>query len=257
MSTKTLKIPNGSTLYYRGDPLEKGPQPAVFYFSISGKESLELGPFNQPAAFLEGKGIRVFSLDLPFHGEGQAKEKAMEAWALSFAKGDNLVKPFIESVSTAIDTLFELQALTEGKVVAAGLSRGAFIATHLAAADSRISTVLGYAPLTNLTTAQTFNHLNDNTLVQSLGIDKLIDKLQGIAVRYYIGNRDILVSTASCFDCIRQLADAKFASGEREPQAELIISPSVGHKGHGTLPHIFRSGTDWLEDKLLNHKEVS
>jgi hypothetical protein len=32
---------------------------------------------------------------------------------------------------------------------------------------------------------------------------------------------------------------------------KLLIGPSIGHKGHGTSPEIFRHSAAWLEKKLL------
>ena len=44
------KITTASNLevYFTGPPIEEGPRPALFYFALSGHQSLTLDPFNQP-----------------------------------------------------------------------------------------------------------------------------------------------------------------------------------------------------------------
>jgi len=63
---------------------------------------------------------------------------------------------------------------------------------------------------------------------------------------YLIGNYDTRVGTEKCFQTIQELTEASIEAGIRTPPVELIIGPSIGHKGHGTPPERFKAGIDWL-----------
>ena len=125
----------------------------------------------------------------------------------------------------------------------AGLSRGGFVAALLAAHDTRIQSILGFAPLTQLPSS---NHQSTLTLFPYVHL--LIQK----SLRFYIGNHDERVSTEQCFTFIKTLADHAYEQRIRPPAVELIIYPSIGHKGHGTPLTIFEQGAQWIQSQLLN-----
>lgn len=232
-----LESPTKLPIYVRGPELSEGPLPAFFYFALSGEDSLYLDPFNQPVAFLENSRIRCFSFTLPFHGPGYDNNKAMELWKQEFSARPEILEEFFQHCLKNVDYLIQQGIVDAEKIAVGGLSRGGFVATHLAARDARLKYVLGFAPLTKL-------------LGQGWDLQDLIDKLVNKQVRFYIGNRDLRVGTQACFDFIHQLADAAYHHGHRSPPVELIISPSVGFQGHGTLPSIFKAGADWVREKL-------
>ena len=64
------------------------------------------------------------------------------------AKGRNPIAEFTDLASEEIHRLKKEGLLTLDKLAVAGLSRGAFMATHLAAVVPEIRTILGFAPLT-------------------------------------------------------------------------------------------------------------
>ncbi|GAB4236821.1 MAG: hypothetical protein Tsb0021_16630 [Chlamydiales bacterium] len=244
-------LPNGTVIKFTGPRLEEGPLPALFYFVSSAEHSLDLDPYNQPIQFLKENSIRCFSVDLPHHQSGYEPEAALSRWAQDLMDSSDPITPFIETLKQCLDFLDNQNVLEERKIAAAGLSRGGYIATLIAANDPRIDYVCGFAPLTQFTAAPTFHQLDQADIPGSLNLDNIIDKLRNIHLRYYIGNRDMRVSTRSCYEFIEKLVESKFQSGERSPQAELIISPSVGHLGHGTLPQTFQQGAEWIRKKLL------
>lgn len=249
VESRKLDSPGGP-LYVTGPSDYEGPMPAFFYFALAGNESLELDPFNQPAAFLQGKGIRVYSMTLPAHGPGFDKTKAIYLLAGEVAKGNNPFKDFLDNVRQAIDWLEPL--LIEGKIATGGLSRGAFAATHLAAVEPRLSHILGFAPMCSPSFHSPFAKLLDHPITQILELDSLVNQLVDRRLRFYIGNRDMRVSTECCFRFVRKLVDAAFESGIRSPPIDLIIGPSAGHMGHGTLPPVFQDGVQWLERELID-----
>lgn len=136
------------------------------------------------------------------------------------------------------------------RMAVGGLSRGGFIATHLAAREPRIKSILGFAPLTQLGWMHEWRHQKEASLAKSYDLINTIEKLTGKSLRFYIGNRDLRVGTSACYQFIEMLADYSYSNGYRSPPVDLIITPSVRHKGHGALPHIFQEGADWLKSQL-------
>jgi len=233
-----------------GPPLSEGPLPTVIYFSLSAKESLALDPFNQPAVYLSQFPMRIFSLTLPGHENNLPAKEALHRWADEIRKENNVIFHLVEKTKELVNFLLEKKLLIENKLAVAGLSRGAFIATHVAAQIPLFKTVLGFAPLTRLDRAKEFAAIQEETLVQSLNLEHLVPQLIHCSLRFYIGNLDTRVGTRACFDFIEALTQTAFQHQIRSPQVELIISPSIGKEGHGTSQEIFHHGAHWLATQL-------
>jgi pimeloyl-ACP methyl ester carboxylesterase len=237
-------------IYHRGPSLNQGLKPAVFYFSLSGEESLNLDPYNQPAVLLANSDIRVFSLTLPGHEGVFPHAQAIKSWCEGLLSEVNIVDEFVSICSQTIEYLIESKLIDPKRIAAAGLSRGAYIATQLAAKDNRIQTVLGFAPLTRLEEARGIDDIEDKYLLARYSLENLIPELIGKSIRFYIGNYDTLVSTPHCFSFIHELSKKSYLQKRRFPQVELIIYPSIGHRGHGTPPEIFKNGAYWMSNEL-------
>jgi len=250
MQIKTMRLSSKTSLSYVGPDLDAGPLPAVFYFALSANESLELDPYNQPVAFLSKHPMRIFSLTLPGHGQGLPAKEALNFWADEVAAGRNFVEEFVEEVRLAIQELTKNGMIDSAKLGVAGLSRGGFMAAHIAAKISAFGPVLGFAPLTTLTYARWFDALKENPLANSLNLVHQIPALIGHPLRFYIGNRDHMVSTSLCFQCVQELTEVSYQAGIRSPQVELVITPSIGHQGHGTAKQIFIAGAQWMLQQL-------
>lgn len=247
---QTIDISSDLQIAYTGPDLSTGPLPALFYFALSAHDSLALDPFNQPIVYLSGLPLRIFSLTLPGHENNRPPTKAIEVWAEEIAQGKNLIASFIDQIKRAFDFLLNRGVLIPEKIGAAGLSRGAFIATHAAAQIPEIQTILGFAPLTNLSFAKEFHSLLHLPLVHALALEHLVDPIATCNLRFYIGNHDVCVSTRLCFDFIDKLSQCAFHKLIRSPQVELIIRPSIGHLGHGTSKQTFHEGAQWIAEKL-------
>lgn len=235
---------------YVGLPLSAGPLPTLFYFSLSAHDSLLLDPFNQPVTFLSSFPSRIFSMTLPGHEHGLPPTDALNIWAAEIAQGRNVIGQFVESVGRVVRSLQREGALLPNQLGVAGLSRGAFIGTHVAHAMAEFRSVLGFAPLTKLSYAKEFHGLSHSKMLCSLDLETLVDQLTDRHVRFYIGNLDTRVSTRSCFEFIEKLSQAALHKKIRSPKAELIISPSIGRDGHGTSPPIFHDGAKWMAHQL-------
>ncbi len=235
-----------------GPPLEKGPLPTLFYFALTAEESLTLDPFNQMVATLSSLPCRIFSLTLPGHIAGQNPADSLAFWTKSILAHDNFLAPFLQKAKALLDDLEKQGLLVPEKVGAAGLSRGAFAATHLAAYDPRVAFILGFAPLTDLQASSSCHELADSELAATLALHHLNDKLFNKKLRFYIGNHDTLVKTKRCFEFTHHLAKTAYHHKIRSPQVDLIITPSIGHRGHGTPPEIFIQGAQWAQQQLFD-----
>ncbi len=237
-------------LYHTGPALDHGPLPSFFYFALSGPDSLCLDPFNQPVQFLRGKMIRIFSMTLPGHENDLPPTQALSLWAEDISRGIDCIGNFLDQAQIAIDFAIREQFADPAKMAAGGLSRGGFIAAHVAARDPRFRFLLGFAPLTKLHQAKEFSQMQDNPLARSYALDSLAEPLSDRHVRLYIGNSDARVGTRSCFDFAMALTEKAHEKRIRSPQIEMLISPSVGQMGHGTSPEIFQQGADWIANCL-------
>lgn len=255
MEITPLKISSYPAFYV--GPSLKEKVPTVFYFAISGKDSLSLAPFNNFVSSLDTNKVRVISLSLPFHGDvGEARsekwiapEKALSAWATSFEHGDDIIARFIKEVTAVIHELISSGSIDPDTLAVAGLSRGAFIASWLASTLPFIKTILGFAPLVDLSLVKEFQNASSE-LITPYNLKKCTELLYNRAIRFYIGNHDERVGTHQSFDFI--YACAKKASHHRIRSApiELIIYPSIGHKGHGTPETVFAAGAKWIENTI-------
>ncbi len=242
-----LSVAPDVTLYHTGPALDHGPLPSLFYFAISGPDSLCLDPFNQPVQFLQGEMIRIFSLTLPGHENGLPAKEAMKIWADDMEKGRGPVDVFLDQVQLAIDFAVKQKFADAKRLAAAGLSRGAMIAMHVAARDDRFRHLLGFAPLTRLRLLREFQKIQMNPIANELDLVHLAENLSDRHVRLYIGNEDTRVGTRECFEFAMRLVEKKKT---KTAHVELNIYPSVGQMGHGTPPEVFKQGIDWLKSQL-------
>jgi len=228
MNVQSVEISPGTRVLYVGPPLEEGPMPTLFYFALSAEDSLQKDPYNQPVQFLKGSPVRIFSMTLPGHEDNLPPENAINVWKERMAKGESVIPPFINKVREAIDLL--TPHFQEGKFAVAGLSRGAFIACHVAAICPQISHILGYAPLTRI-------KFGDG----SLDLEFLIPQLRNRIIRFYIGNSDTRVGTENAFSFIHKLAKAAQESKIRSPpQLNSSLVHPLGIKGMGQAPQFFK-----------------
>jgi predicted esterase len=251
-SIEVIAGPNDLKIYHvvnKGKVAE--PLPCLFYLALSGEESLTLDPYNQPVAFLASENVHIFSFTLPCHGPGFENKEAMECWAKEISEGHDILGEFIEKAHENIQFLIKNKWIDSSRIAVAGLSRGCFVAAHLAAKGNNIQTVLGYAPLIELASLDEFHSLEANPIIEALNLRLCLAELAHRNIRFYIGNRDERVGTRHCFDFIEALAEEALKKRIRSLPFELIIGPSIGHKGHGTSTLTFQNGINWLKEKLL------
>jgi esterase FrsA len=240
---------NGPLIYYCGPNLSEGLKPTIIYFSLSAQASLSEDPFNQPVLSWIKSGFRVFSWDLPFHGPNLDPHQAMHSWAAELSRNRFFISDFIEICQKHLQFLIDYNWIEKSSVGVAGLSRGGFIATHLAAKTDFLKTVLGFSPMTQSPSIDEFKNVHINHQ-EEINLIKLIDQLSHVSLRFYIGNHDKRVQTEACYQFIHSLSHQIYEKGIRSPPIELIVYPSIGFKGHGTPSNIFENGSQWMMTQL-------
>ena len=247
LSTPTLRsVDRLDSIFFTGPPLEEGPLPAIFYFALTGEQSLTLSPINAPAAFLNLKNVRTFSWSLFAHREEVDSKESIKQWTQALKEELNFVEAFIKKAKSVLDFLLENQWVLPEAVAVCGLSRGGFLASHWAAQDSRVLAVVAYAPLINVHTRGLFAELSNSTLAQSLDLLHLKEKLTHKHICYYTGNNDQMTGTLPVMELVKSISHCAHLQRIRSPDIQLIVTPSIGHKGHGTAPHVFYSGTEYI-----------
>lgn len=236
---------------FLGPHKSAGALPALFYFCSSAEESLTVDPFNQPLHPLSALPLRVYSWTLPCHGQGYDHAKGVPCWAEHLAQQHDLLTPFFDKAVQTIQELISAGWIQQEHMAAAGLSRGAFAALHIAAREPRIHSILGFAPVTDLLALSSFHEMALNPLVAKLSLHHQLSSLATRRHRYYMSNRDTAVSTDSCFQWVRKLSEQAYQQGVRSPPIEMVVYPPIGHRGHGTPSHIFQEGAQWLSHALL------
>jgi hypothetical protein len=246
---KVLLLEKDLSVFYVGPEKDAGPLPALIYFALSGKDSLQTDPYNQVVQFLEGAPLRVFSFSLPLHDEISPVE-VLAHWSETFRKGKDFLSPFLAKLEKGLLFLIDQGWVLPEKLAVAGLSRGALIAFLIAARLPAIRVIMGFAPLIRLDAAKEFAGL-DPRVLQPFDLYTQVGALYHRRIRLYIGNRDTRVGTEHAFTLIDALAKRAFKHGIRSSPIELIIGPSYGRDGHGTPPDRFRSGAVYLKKVLL------
>lgn len=237
---------NTLEIHHYGPPPELGALPSLFYFALSGEDSLNLDPYNQPARFFSSEQTRVFSFTLPGHGPGFDNSDAIPFWKEGLTNQPHFFEDFFTHVIENIHFLIAKGLVAADRLCVAGLSRGGFIAAHLAAREPLLKNVVGFAPLTRLGALDEL----EGRISHPYDLIHLADQLVGRNIRFYIGNRDVRVGTRDCMDCILAFTEANYEKGNRSPPVELIVSQSIGHKGHGTASSIFEDGANWMKEKV-------
>lgn len=243
MHVRTAILKNKISVSYVGPPLESGPLPAVFYFALSALDSLTLDPFNQPVVELaKDENLRVFSMTLPGHEPPLKKEEAIAYWASHVKDNHDIITPFLNDACKAIEWLIEDGSIKAETTALMGLSRGGFIATHLAARMPSIDKVIAFAPVTKIEISKEFEEVKDHPIVRSLDLSRHMQKLCSKKLRFFIGNRDTRVGTKHCFEFISELAKLKEELREKKGSFHLTLKDSIGYLGHGTSQEVFCEG---------------
>ncbi len=223
-----MRTPSGIEFGMLG---EKGPAPAptLFVFAKEYEPTLASAYHNGIGAILRKHGYISVSLSLPYHPGG-----GLSSWADAVKRGENIVSEFTQKVSEVLDYLVKEGYTDPEKTAVVGLSRGGFMAMHIAAADPRFKCVMSIAPVTDLRALSEFDGMEDNELASALSLANVADKLAERSVWISIGNNDKRVNSDKAIELTRKVvAEAKAANNpeRRFLDIELHVLPWAGHGG--------------------------
>ncbi len=250
MELKKVSLQTPLPLFYVGKDLSEGPLPVIIYFALSAKESLTTHPYNKPVTPFLSLPARVFSVDLPFHGEELPAVDAMKKWAQAIENGEDLIGSFLADLKETLSILFH--SIEAPQIATLGLSRGGFIASHIAAAFPQIKTLVTFAPLIKIEQIKEFKFIQDSPIIQKSSLDSLTDVLSTKNIKAYIGGHDTRVGTDVCYNWIQSLINSAYKKNIKSAPIELSIKPSIGYAGHGTSKESFKEGAAWIMEKLQN-----
>jgi|SRR5579883_1977562 len=225
--------------------LPSEPAPVIFVFAKDIHTALSDADFARVAWLLQRHSFLAVTLDLPCHGEDlrPGEPPRLDGWAARVRNGDPLVEDFTARVSAVADHLIRIKAANPDRIAAYGVSRGGFLALHVAAADPKFRTIAAFAPVTDLAKLSEFKGLEDNVLVRRLAAINLAGRLRERRIWIAIGSKDDRVGTDSAVALARALA----RSGEKDvtPDITLLVGP---WPGHGILDvGVQRQAAEWIE----------
>jgi len=210
------------------EPKEVKATKTVFFFALSAKDSLFLPPFCHPVDTLLKMGVRVISTTLPFHENNEREYGIDTIWH----EGKERLSTFLDHLVKSID---EIKEKYPGPFGAMGISRGGFISLHLAARCPDIKAVCAFAPMLKVKDLEEFDLFNKT------------EDLKETNIALFVGHNDIAIGTEQVIQLQKELL-------EKNKHGKIVtkISPSIGHRGHGTSDPIFHEGVMWAINQL-NH----
>ncbi|MGI9456452.1 MAG: alpha/beta hydrolase family protein [Aeoliella sp.] len=228
------------------------PAPTLLVFA--GTIELTLGPdhdgyYRQCATFLAPKGYLCVSLDLPCHGREKIAQEAegLSGWRERVEAGQPLIDSFQTKVAAVLDHLIASGDADPDRIATCGVSRGGFVALHLAAREPRIAATAAFAPVTDLAVLTEFAGAEQLPAVKALALKEWADRHAGRPIRLVIGDQDRRVGTDHAIAFSRRVA--RRAREAQLPGAlELHVVPEP--RGHAIPVGTFKQAADWIEQQL-------
>lgn len=220
------------------------PAPTLLLFAWSGVNTLALDPYRRIGQLLYARGWNVVSLDLPCHGDDRrpGEPEELAGWAARARQGEDFVAPFQRRVNELIAHLIDIGRADPARIVAAGTSRGGFMAFQAAMANSVIRAVAAFGPVTDLRALTEFAGQADNPLIQRLALERGALKLAGRAVWMAIGQTDERVDTRKAVAFAQALTEAN----QTQDRAGAITLRLMDTPGHASLPEWHDEAAEWV-----------
>lgn len=200
-------------------------------FSTDRTTSLTEPLYAAPAVAFLQRGHRVLSFDLPSHGERIDQHGVgLEGMRGRLLAGHDPFQLFVEDGKAVIDECIRRGWAEPGRIVVCGVSRAGYCALRLAAADKRVSGVVGLAPVTDWRTLSNFREVKDRPEVAALALEHYAADLAGRRVYLAIGNADRRVGTDAVLHFAYTLSAEEARLGlETSKVRFLIVDDSPGH----------------------------
>jgi pimeloyl-ACP methyl ester carboxylesterase len=205
------------------------PAPTVFFLGGSLEDELNAAACQEAIDAL-GPNVFKVSVDLPGHGADvrPGEPASMRSWRARLEHGEDVVGDFTKRATAVLNHLVEARLTDPAKVAVFGISRGGFMALHFAAADPRVRSVVGLAPVTDLLVLREFFEMPKDQPARAIAATRLADRLYDRAIWIGIGSTDYRVSTDHAIQFIERVIEAAAARGVR-PSIEIHVQPSDGH----------------------------
>lgn len=227
----TITTNAGPLTYWLHRPVDTPgtDQALLLTFSSTRQASFEEAPYDIPARLFAAAGHAVVSFDLPNHGEQvNAFGQGIDGFCAAFCAGVDPFIQFIDQGHAVLDACLA-QGVGQGGLVACGVSRAAYCALRLAAAEPRIQAVAGLAPVTDWRALREFAQVRAQPAVAALTLDHYAAELAGRAMFLAIGNADLRVSSTACLRFGARLLEIEEATSNQSSAIELHVVNNPGH----------------------------
>lgn len=201
----------------------------VFFFSLSASDSLNLSPFCHPVDTLLDNGLHVISTTLPDHENNNRPYPISDIWGGK----TNTIEQFLNDLQTSI---LEISSIFPPPYGAMGISRGGFIALHLASMMKEISSVCCFSPMLSVK--------------EKLSIFPIKKHLTTKKIHFFVGHNDTLINTKDVINLSHEITSLAQEKKQHNVNIQTTIFPSIGRHGHGTPDPIFQQGAQWITNNL-------
>ncbi len=210
------------------DKLDPNP---VLLLTIGGPTTHLLPPNQQPAEYFLQRGHRVVSFPVGSMPGDLAKLRDM------VLQGPDPFEEFVTIARAVLKHCVDQKWAKPDRIVVTGISRYAYLAFRLMAADEQFKIGGGFAPVTDWRDLSEFGPQRDSKQIADLRLSLLADKLAGKKIFLSIGNHDERVSTLSCCHFFLDLNAANQKRGFDPSLVDLFVTPDLGHT----------CGDEWFE----------
>lgn len=203
----------------------------LIFLSADRQSSMPDGRYGAPGRLALEQGHRVASFDLPAHGDRVGPQGGgIAGLAALVAAGGKPFDALVADGRAVIDECLRRGLAEEGRIVAAGVSRGGYSALLLTAEDERISAVAAFAPATDWRRITEFASIKDQPATAALALENVAPKLAGRRVYVAIGNHDDRVGTDTCTRFVLRLLEIETQHGLKKSGVRyLVVDDSPGH----------------------------
>jgi len=245
--TAMIASPNASHL--DSDP--------VLLLTIGGQSTHLIPPNDQPAKFFWEHGHRVVSFPISFEivADNALKLRtsaskynvAIEMMRDEFLSGKDPFQTFINEAKAVLKVCIDRKWARPGRIVVTGISRFAYLAFRLMAADEQLNIGGGFAPVTDWRDLSEFNEQRNLKEVAELRLSLFAEKLAGKKIFMAIGSHDERVNTLNCCQFFLDLNKENQKRGFDRTYVDFFCTPDPHHT----------CGDEWYQrgmEILLNWK---
>lgn len=251
ITASTITTAAGPLTYWlhQPDPSQAAPNALLLTFSSTRQSAFYEQSQEIPARLFAAAGHAVVSFDLPHHGEQvNCFGQGIDGFCAAFGAGADPFAQFIEQSRAVIDDCLD-RGLGHHGIVACGVSRAAYCALRLAAAEPRIRAVAGLAPVTDWRRLREFAAVRHQPDVAALALDHWAESLANRALYLAIGNHDERVGSDACTQFVLRLLEARQTASDPLPALQFYL---VDSPGHSLADEWRRAGVEFLLAQFRN-----